>query len=576
MFSNPIIRRELISVLRTRRAVGILFAMIAALSALVWLRWPVDAQVNLSGEQSQQVLRVFAYGMLVICVLLVPAFPATSIVKERRSGTLALLLRSPMSPMSILFGKLVGVTGFVLLLIAMSLPAAAATLVMGGVDPIRQLGVIYVVLVLLALQCATLGLAVSSFTQSSDSALRLTYGLVLAITVLTLLPSYFLPGVNELSVENSYTTVTIPLQGTVSVVLSWVRNLSPVPALMHALGQEGIGTRGLAGSETSPIFRYALLAVITITGSCLFVLTRLSGFMLDKPRSEGRVTDERSGGARAFRRIMFLWFFDPQRRTGSIHYANPIMVKEFRCRAMGRGHWMMRLIASCLIVSLGLAFASTLTLQQQLQQEESVTTLGAIMVIFQMALIVLITPSLAAGLISGERESGGWALLQMTPLSTFTIVSGKLMSAAWTVLLILLATLPGYVVMILIKPDILDQVLHVLYVLALMAVLAVMLSAAISSLLSSTAAATATSYAVLVALCVGPVLVWLGENAPFSRAVVERVLPWSPLATGLAMIEAPGFESYHLWPISGYILGGMSVASLIVLMIQTWRLSKPS
>ena len=183
MPTNPIIRRELMTVLRTRRAAAILLAVIAALTVLVLLRWPGDAQVNLSGQQAQQVLRVFGYGMLVVCVLLAPAFPATSIVKEKRSGTLQLLLRSPMSPMEILLGKLVGVTGFVLLLVAMSLPAAAATLVMGGVDPVGQLLAVYVVIVLLALQYATLGLAVSSVAQSSDSALRLTYGLVLALAI---------------------------------------------------------------------------------------------------------------------------------------------------------------------------------------------------------------------------------------------------------------------------------------------------------------------------------------------------------------------------------------------------------
>ena len=40
----------------------------------------------------------------------------------------------------------------------------------------------------------------------------------------------------------------------------------------------------------------------------------------------------------------------------------------------------------------------------------------ALMVLLQGALILLLTPSLAAGLISSEVESGGWTLLQMTPL----------------------------------------------------------------------------------------------------------------------------------------------------------------
>ena len=51
-----------------------------------------------------------------------------------------------------------------------------------------------------------------------------------------------------------------------------------------------------------------------------------------------------------------------------------------------------------------------------------------------------------SGLISSERESGGWEILQMTPLSVGVIIRGKLMSVVSTLALILCATLPGYLV----------------------------------------------------------------------------------------------------------------------------------
>ena len=95
---------------------------------------------------------------------------------------------------------------------------------------------------------------------------------------------------------------------------------------------------------------------------------------------------------------------------------NPILVKEFRSRRFGRFHWVLRLVAGCAVLSLGLTYAATAgTL------DWGVETIGAIMVMLQAALIVLITPSLTAGLISAERESGGWELLMMTPLSTARI-----------------------------------------------------------------------------------------------------------------------------------------------------------
>jgi hypothetical protein len=58
-----------------------------------------------------------------------------------------------------------------------------------------------------------------------------------------------------------------------------------------------------------------------------------------------------------------------------------------------------------------------------------------------MGLIVLITPSLASGLISSDLETGGWQLLQMTPLSALTIITGKLLSVTWTLLLVHLGSM---------------------------------------------------------------------------------------------------------------------------------------
>ena len=41
--------------------------------------------------------------------------------------------------------------------------------------------------------------------------------------------------------------------------------------------------------------------------------------------------------------------------------------------------------------------------------------------------------------LSSERETGGWQLLQMTPLSAGAILRGKLLSVAWPLFLVLLA-----------------------------------------------------------------------------------------------------------------------------------------
>src|SRR5262249_16884023 len=129
---NPIIRRELLEILRTRKAVALQVSLALACALLVLVRWPTGDVIDLSGARSLQVLRVFAYGLLAGILLLVPAFPATSVVREKVQGTLALLLNSPLRPWSIYVGKLGGVLGFAAILLVMTLPAVAACHALGG------------------------------------------------------------------------------------------------------------------------------------------------------------------------------------------------------------------------------------------------------------------------------------------------------------------------------------------------------------------------------------------------------------------------------------------------------------
>ena len=123
---NAIIKRELIDVFRTRKSFAMQIALAIVFSLLIILRWPTESQVDLSGKHAKEVLRIFGYGLLTVLVLLAPAFPASSIIREKNKGTLALLFNSPISNGAIYFGKLIGVSGFLILLLIMSFPAAMA------------------------------------------------------------------------------------------------------------------------------------------------------------------------------------------------------------------------------------------------------------------------------------------------------------------------------------------------------------------------------------------------------------------------------------------------------------------
>ncbi len=553
MLNHPIIRRELVSTLRKRRAMVAIVGTAVAFVVLVMLRWPTDARVDLSGAQSRQVFRMFGYGLLASLLLLAPAFPATSMVREKRRGTLALLLNSPMKPWSIYGGKLVANLGFVVLLVVMSVPAAAACYAMGGISLSGELLMLYGILALLILQYTTLALLVSTHANSTESALRITYFCVLFMSIVSLGPYYFLQGTGDWK----------------AYYADWCRCLSPIPAIMHVLGQSGVGSQGII-SSTNVVLRYVMLSAGSTFVFAVFTVLRLNHSLFDRSRSQGLITDERSMAVRSMRRMFFL--VDPQRRKSRIGpLTNPVMVKEFRCRRFGRMHWMLRLAAVSALISLVLTYVATMgTL------DWGPESIGGIMVLLQAALIVLLTPSLTAGLISAEVESGGWQMLQMTPLSASKILRGKLASVVWPVLLIIVSTLPGYVVMVYIKPEMWLQVRQILICLAFTALFSISLTFAISSLFRRAAMAMAVSYSALGVVCGGTMLVWLLRDSPFGHATVQRALEINPIAAALTVIETPGFTQYTLIPGNWWFVTIASTVFAAIVLVQTHRLKRPA
>ena len=406
---------------------------------------------------------------------------------------------------------------------------------------------------MVTVQYTALGLLVSSAANSTDGALRATYGLTLLLSVISLGPYQFLQG--------KQWTLTV-------AVADWLRCVSPVPAVMEILGHGDAGSHGLIAAEGTPT-RYASLAVVTTAFFMIRTATRLRPTMFDRSRSQGIITDDLGKARQRVRRMVFL--VDPQRRKKAIGwFANPVMVKEFRSRRFGRSHWMLRLVAGCALVSLGLTHAATAG-----TFDWGVETIGGIMVVLQVALVVLLTPSLAAGLISMEHENGGWTLLRMTRLSVGQILRGKLLSVAWPLVLILLATLPGYAVMLYIMPVLAQQISYVLVCLVLAAVFALLLSATVSSFFRKTAPATITAYSILVGIWGGTTLVWLGRDAPFGHRIVESALVVNPMAAALSVLEVPGFAEYDLLPANWWFVGWACAGCLVVLTVQIWRLTRP-
>ena len=552
MIGRPVIQREFVGLLRTRRSSVVLIGLAVAMSSLVVARWPSDGLVDLSGQQSLQTFRVIAFGLVAAVALLVPVFPATSIVQEKRRNTLGLLLNSSLRPSDIFLGKLVATLGFVALLLLVTLPAVSACHALGGLSFNDNILWLYVVLVMASLEFAAWALLVSSLATTTDGAMRATFGGVLLLTILSLIPHYFLEG----------------SEGTLASLATHFRTLSPIPSVLQLAGQLDPGSIGLL-TQVDHVTDFLTSSFVIFCLCSALTIRQLASPLLDRSRSAGTMTNDQPTGIKVLRRLFYL--VDPQRRSAGIpSFVNPILVKEFQCRQFGRSHWLLRLIAGCGLISLTLAYATTLG-----SSEWGVEKIGAIIITMQVGLIAVFAPGISAGLISSERESGGWDQLRATPLSSGAIVRGKLLSVAWTLILLLMATLPGYGVMIWIKPVLREQIQQIMISLALAMLFAAMLSAAVSSCFRRTAPATVTSYLLLSALWGGYLMIWLGRDSIFGFDFVRSALAINPLAAALSINRSPGFAVYNLVPINWWLMSGGSLLCFLFLSIQTRRLSRP-
>ncbi len=549
---NPIVRKEWLDLFRTRTALVGLAGIAATAAAMVMARWPDSGVGDLNGAAGVQVLRVFGYGLLACLVLVLPAFPATTLVRERVQGTLALLLNSPLSVWSIVWGKVGGFLGFTAVLLAVTLPAAAACYTLGGSSLSGGIGLLYLVLAATAVQLTSLCLFVSSRAQSTDGALRTAYSAVLGLIVLPLTAHWLVP----------------PDSPLLTALAAWLGCFSPVPAVMEAVGQ---GAAGIAGTEyqTGAVGRYLILAGLTSAGCLAATLVRMGRAPLDLARPPGVMTEDRSRGQRRARQLLFL--VDPRRRSGGIgRFVNPVMVKEFRTRRFGRLNWTLRLVGLCAILSVGLSYLAAAGALGW-----GVEVMAGALVLLQSAILVLFAPSLSAGLICTEREGGGWNLLRMTPLSPGRILRGKLLSALLPVMLVSCATLPGYLVMMSITPELAARIPRVLGSLAFTAAFTILVGATASSLFRTTAGATAAAFLAVALVCIAPFLIWFGRESPFGHSTVTAALTISPVATALQSADTPGFSQYELYPNNWWIIGSACAAMLVFLTVRVRQLCRP-
>ncbi len=156
--------------------------------------------------------------------------------------------------------------------------------------------------------------------------------------------------------------------------------------------------------------------------------------------------------------------------------------------------------------------------------------------IFQLLLIVFVTPASMAGAISGERQHRTWDLLLVSRLSALDIVWGKFLVGIAFNLLLMAASLPLFSLVFLFGGVALGDVIHTFVVFLVTVLFLGAASLAVSALTARLVVSFMVSMFIALALAVGLSLLTLYLQAPGQPSVLtlagipfQSVKPPSPL-----------------------------------------------
>jgi ABC-type transport system involved in multi-copper enzyme maturation permease subunit len=230
---NPIIVKELRSRMRGGRAFATLTGalVLLALCGYAIYRITLVAMSYTSFPLSPQVGQILFAGLafmeLMIVAAITPSVTAMSISGEKEKQTYEMLLATPLSPNSILWGKLIAALGYVLLLVFAAIPLSSVVFVFGGVA-LREMVKALIVLVVVAVMFGVIGLFCSALFGRSGRSTAAAY---LIVVLMLFGPQVVAVGAGILN------------QGTPP---RWMLILSPLSALASAL-DPSINFQNLSG-----------------------------------------------------------------------------------------------------------------------------------------------------------------------------------------------------------------------------------------------------------------------------------------------------------------------------------------
>ena len=125
---------------------------------------------------------VMSLWAIVLTALIVPGATSGSIARERETRTLPLIMGTPISPLSVILGKLLAAASYIVLVVAAGVPLFTLVVMFGGI-PANQFGSVAAIVLVTAFTFSALGVFISSISRNSLLASLVSYTIVLVVTL---------------------------------------------------------------------------------------------------------------------------------------------------------------------------------------------------------------------------------------------------------------------------------------------------------------------------------------------------------------------------------------------------------
>ena len=542
VFENPVLQRELLVNLRTKKAFALLGLYQLLLGVVVFLAWPRETQLDLSVEpqEARQLVDLFFLGQYVLASLMAPSFAAGTITGEKERKTYEMLLASPLRPGAIVFGKLVASLSHLGVLIFSSLPIVMLCLPLGGVSLYEVLAA-YLGLIVSVITFGAIGVACSSYFKRTAASLVVSYLLILPLALVAALFWQWLATSGQFRLM---LTVTVLPAVAAAICIALYANTSA--RLLHP---PDVGSEG---KEVVDLEQEAQQAV---------------GLVIQRDQFPDKL------------------FAPAKRETLLEDGANPVYDKEIRSEIFSQGTLMLRLVIQVsMLLAIPLMAACLYIWPQHAPWYISYV------VVFNM----LCGPVFSAGSVTSERERQTLDLLLTTAITPWQILFGKLIaglrvSSVLTMFLlwpVLLAC-----VMVHAYWSNLGGVVAYLTVVFLTCLTTAMIALFCSVVFQKTSMSLMTTYLALIVLFCVPLAVTFFADTFFPRHPATPHLQWvgisSPLAAARdvpldvgAIVAGDDARTRGTWrTFAGYcgftlIMNGLMLSAMMWMFSSRWRVAR--